>query len=150
MGLDITVATNFKRVLEDVDEWDFYVCQLKDFPIQQGNLKNGEYQSDSGEASYRSSYGTYNSVRNSIAVASGHKSASEVWKKKRGLLHLLINFTDCDGVICNEVCKTIYKELLTIEHKLPLHLVGFDLRCAEDLIAVFKEASEGDGIVIFG
>ena len=66
-------------------------------------------------------------------------------------LHYLLNFSDCEGVINTECCKTIYQDLLWLKQK------DKENPCIEDvfmvkfnqLIELFKFAAENNGVVNF-
>lgn len=95
MGLDISVFTKLKikqeelkdqMVLEDVD--------------QVHGFRAG-------------SYSGYNVWRNQLAILAGYESARHVWEHiDIGPFYEIINFSDCEGVICAKNSKKLHGDFL--------------------------------------
>jgi hypothetical protein len=136
MGLDISYYSNIKKYDKsniDDDEGDndnlIYIYPTN-FKYQLGSLIENSYYdiSDSKRNSFcAGSYSGYGYWRNLLAIMAGYGSSENVWKdfynnmryyklkKINGIeiklkpFYALINFSDCESVIGNEISKELYQ-----------------------------------------
>jgi hypothetical protein len=120
-------------------------------------------------------YSTYNNWRNQLAIIAGYGSAQNVWNdedfdpmatKFYNLRYLklkklkdpdfqveiikpfypLINFTDCDGVIGPEICKSLYQDFVYFYEKAKQE-GGYFYEKYEELMEAFRVASQKGAVV---
>lgn len=120
MGLDISAYKNVKLSDSQTDDnWEIY--SNDDFPVQTGELAGKFYDEDvEADVDFRAgSYGGYNIWRNRLCELSNGISAAELWNDLEGAnpdfyskykFSYLINFSDCEGYICSEICAILAKE----------------------------------------
>jgi hypothetical protein len=137
MGLDVRAVKNAKQVedprVSEVDDLD-QICHGH-FPKQAGNLGDGDYyDGEETEWFFNMSYGNYGAFREMLAEVAGYeKTATEkpepgaddfenklyfynrphiatAWKAEEGPFIELIQFSDCEGYICAEICQKLYKD----------------------------------------
>ena len=164
MGLDISAYCNLTLV-DDPDDSD---CRLyKSFEYQFGDLVEGWYEGDASPHHFSRSYSGWSAVRERLAEIAGwpewggdfpetiqdedkifykhhpRQAYAQFSKSITDYADLpllpLINFSDCEGAICNEVCKIISNQLDSL--KLDDNLTP--------LADLFRWAAENDGVVVF-
>ena len=140
MGLDVRAYKNIVKVedprVSEIDD----LCKVYHgfFPEQCGSLEDGAYYKGESKWFCRLSYGSYSHFRESLAEIGGwpkmkvekpHHSdpdflnkdflfrfphAASVWNSDsedvKGNFVELIMFSDCEGFICSDVCKKLYKD----------------------------------------
>jgi hypothetical protein len=114
MGLDIFAFSNIKWISEANGEPDIDHCKLfanGEYPLQNGGIQNGIYSFDEKLVLRAGSYSGYNVWRDSLAKLASYSSADEVQRLNlKGPFSELINFSDCEGVICAEISAKLAKD----------------------------------------
>lgn len=170
MGLDITSYSKVKLVQgknENIDcLWGWMESEgldgtvlypNKSFPIQSEGLEEGVYTfEDVCDVDFSCSYGGWSNIRNKLAKACGYnKSNVESMPYQQSAfnqdgctrLNLLLNFSDCEGVINTTCCKIIAEDLAWLEENKTL-----DSNLAatvSDLRNMFEFAGYHNGVVEF-
>lgn len=168
MGLDISAMNNLqkKTYSEDTgmsleewkDEQELCIWKNPHWEHHFGTLEEGSYEADYCKVSFRRSYSGWGHVRERLAELAGWPEwtggtpwdyynsrrfprQEYGWLSGKGDLPLqaLICFSDCEGFICNEVCKTISGDFDKI-------IVDEDLQPLKDM---FKWCVENNGIIQF-
>lgn len=123
MGLDIRVYQNVK--LYDTppteNEEDYVSCYNDPASHEQlGDLKGKYYHfTESAVWNFRvGSYGWYNAWRQHLCKAATGLDIKSVWEADDNSVKFghLLNFSDCEGVICAEVCKSLAKDFEEFEY----------------------------------
>ena len=178
MGLDVLAVARAYRVedptLSQMD--DLIRIRHGEFPMQAGDLvDDGYYDCVSCDDFLSMGYGRYGYLRELIAEVAGyekqdipephyshpnyhdlsyyyrnpHIATIYINEIEEGPFIEMINFSDCEGVICSEVSKKLYKDfdnyLKIAEEKLD----EYYLQKYKDLMGAFKYASD-DGFVRYG
>jgi hypothetical protein len=166
MGLDITAYSKIRRAptprkTPDGAEWDgdttsFYI--VDGFESHAGDVVSvvPYYYGDSH--SFRAgSYGGYNAWRRELAALVG-TTDKEVWEKAEqgdlsGPFAMLINFSDCEGVIAGQAAKTLFADFQKYDEKAKATCTGdFDgnyfYERYKDWTKAFELAAD-DGAVSF-
>ena len=147
------------------------------FPIQSEGLEDGIYTyENSCDTSFRCGYSGWSNIRDKLSKACGYKKANiidisltnpeiladEGWKSsvearpyqqsafnKDGStrLNLLLNFSDCEGIINTTCCKIIAEDLAWLEET---KVLDEDLLAiVSDLRDMFEFAGYHEGVVQF-
>lgn len=100
MGLDIAVFTNIKKCADD--EAAFWFPDLDKNPQSDG--LSGAYTGEEADSFRAGSYSGYNAFRDTLSVILQGEKDHHAWSRvaNEGYtkpFDLLINFSDCDGVI---------------------------------------------------
>lgn len=165
MGLDISAYSEIEYK-EDYDEskdhgyFDelTYIPSNGDYyPLQQGSLKPGMYTFSDCHSFRAGSYGGYNVWREELAKLAGYEPsetsngeqswALTAWHAEEGPFWELINFSDCEGVICSEVAKKLLGDFQTYEF-LALEQDAYFINKYNDFFKACELASE-DGCIVF-
>lgn len=175
MGLDISAYSEIKLqkqftedytrhdYYENDDNWDYTVLyNNKHFPIQYGNLIEGAYSYDDKMEFRAGSYRGYNAWRNRLAVLAGYGSAERVWQicndytKAQGEDSYdmpsdmpfieIINFSDCEGVICSEIAKKLLNDFKTFDEKAKESMDGYSYERYQSWTKAFELASNNGAV----
>ena len=144
-----------------------------DFPMQAGELIDGAcYSYEEGESFFRRSYGGYGSLREKIAFIGGYDKHEtempsygdpEFYSKYYeyanpysagaircgdGPFNELINFSDCEGYICADICKKLHSDFVEHNEKAKEILDERDYKDYAGLMKSFEYAMK-DGFVVF-
>ena len=113
-------------------------------------------------------YSGWSNLRDSLAKAVGYEKITEqdCWERQwdfenakirpyqskvfsvsEGVLHELINFSDCEGVIKHDYCVKIYNDL--VNHVDTEKLNEYDLKHYYQLVEGFRFAAENNGVIDF-
>lgn len=160
MGLDISyyskIVPSTSAMYEDLNTDVYPIYEQPGFEYQLGSLKEFQEFSLSDETdcdSFRAgSYGGYNGWRRNLAIMAGYNSDSEVWYDwenelervkitgdKMKPFYELINFSDCEGVICSEISKKLYDDFLAFDEKAKVYSVDNEYGGFYNLYQQWKE-----------
>ncbi len=156
---------------------DIVLRPNRSFSIQSEGLVNGVYTyEDSCDINFSCNYSSWSNIRNKLAKACGYRKANiidisftnpeiltdEVWKASvearpyqqsafnqdgSTRLNLLLNFSDCEGVINTTCCKIIAEDLAWLEETKSLD--NDLLTIVSDLRDMFEFAGYHEGVVQF-
>lgn len=114
MGLDIVLYKNvrFVSVRDDMQDWaaeqDFLMHvghgNYDAYSAWAGPLKKGYYLYTERENCLQTGYGGYAMFRDEL-----EQMIVKTYQQKRPFREL-INFTDCDGIICNAMCQVMLND----------------------------------------
>ena len=132
MGLDIGAMSNIvlREDLTKNEDWDvvsretgervdghnFYVASVIDeFSDQAGPIRNGDvFEYDEYMHVRAGSYGGYNRWRRMLCNMALGVEPEVVWNNPTNFetapFFDLINFSDCEGVLCTEACQGLYED----------------------------------------
>ena len=151
MGLDIVAYSKIKFIgnTEFVSS-DLYINTNNEF-TQHGTLADGYYEYDN-EYSFRAgSYSGYNDFRKDLAVVGGYTVKRLCYAPEAYRNHPffdMVYFTDCDGVICSEICEKLYKEFVEYHHKASGILSEWYMNIYNNFMEAFKIGAD-NGCVVF-
>ena len=154
MGLDISCV----RIKGEPSDGDGHLFRKGGYEYQFGNLKEGVYEVEFLGAGFQCHYHRWGQIREELAIIAGWPRLDNSFEDRYPHTHYpelsgkikdwndlpllsLICFTDCDGVICNKVCKDIFEDL----SKLDLTNRDYLVKIRD----IFETASNSDAVVIF-
>lgn len=152
MGLDIYAMKNIKRISDypEDDDYDYdhdHLSPNEYFNVH-GEITNGIYSGEGRESFRAGSYSGYNGWRNRLAKLAGYGSFEEACSTPEGPFVELINFSDCEGVICSEVSAKLYNDFLNNHIFAKEKMEKYDLETYEDFMNGFAIAKE-NGCLVF-
>lgn len=152
MGLDIYYMKNIKRISDypEDDDYDYdhhYLQPNEQFNVH-GEIRDGIYSAEDEQSFRVGSYSGYNGWRNRLAVMAGYSSFEEACTTPEGPFVELINFSDCEGVICAEVSEKLYNDFLNNHVFAKEKMEQYDLETYEDFMNGFASAKE-NGCLVF-
>lgn len=163
MGLDITVFTNPKLIIEgtpkadqDYDGW--FVRGNRDFPYHAVGLPEGVYQDHESWGFRAGSYSGYNYYRNVLARAGMGADDKTVWDNPVRYVNKpfyeQVNFSDCEGVIAGPMLKklaTDYKEnrLKFIQEASQVGDTEWLIQKYDEWAQAFEDAAKSNGFIVF-
>lgn len=131
-----------------------YASHLADFPLSaRGLLANRCYKTTGSAFGFRAgSYSGYNAWREDLSNLALGVSARAVWRHPGEYVSQpffeLINFTDCDGIISQEVCADLAHDFVSMRDEILTDGEEWFVNLYDTWAQAFEIAS-GRGFVVF-
>ena len=148
MGIDVWAYKRLKWAAEGT-EGATELYPNRNFPGREGTIREGWYTFDEVEDGPSMGYGRYNLWRAKLAKLAGYNE-HEAWAglKDSEPFGMLVNFSDCEGILGTEVCKKLARDFEAFDERAKeLDAAFYDVYV--DFHNCFKFASD-NGAVRFG
>lgn len=128
-GLCFFINIHFNHRADDIDEDYEYAYETR-----------GEFRAGS--------YSGYNKWRHELAQLVGYAGASYYWETdiEAAPFYNLINFSDCEGTLGTEVCKSLYKDFEDYSSRADEFFDEYSLKIYNKFKEAFRVASDNGAV----